>query len=185
MALDSKGQKMSKSKGNVMSPIDLADEFGMDALRMALVVGNAPGNDIPVSNEKVRAYKKFVNKLWNIARFVLENTDENDDTLDTPVDNAHVENFKKIKYEITKNLDNYQLHLASEELYQYAWHEYADVVIEEIKKDLNPENKKVLRYLFRQILIIAHPFMPFVTEEIWSDFADTSNNNLLMVQDWE
>ncbi len=185
MALDSKGQKMSKSKGNVMSPIDLADEFGMDALRMALVVGNAPGNDIPVSNDKVKAYKKFVNKLWNIARFVLENTDKSDDTLDTTFNNIHIENFKKVKYEITKNLDNYQLHLASEELYQYVWHEYADVVIEEIKKDLSSENKKVLRYLFKQILIVTHPFMPFVTEEIWSDFADVSKDNLLLVQDWE
>ncbi len=185
MVLDPKGQKMSKSKGNVLSPIDLASDFGMDALRMALVVGNAPGNDIPLSAEKVKAYKKFVNKLWNIARFVLENTSEEDDTLDMTIDNTYVENFKKIKYEITKNIENYQLHLASEELYQYVWHEYADVVIEEIKKDLSSENKKVLRYLFKQILIIAHPFMPFVTEEIWSDFADVSGDNLLLVQDWE
>jgi valyl-tRNA synthetase len=184
MVLDSKGQKMSKSKGNVMSPIDLADEFGMDALRMALIVGNAPGNDIPLSSEKVKAYKKFVNKLWNIARFVLENTNEKDEE-EVDVANIHVENFKKVKYEITKNLDNYQLHLASEELYQYVWHEYADIVIEEIKKDLSGENKKVLRYLFKQILITAHPFIPFVTEEIWGDFADVSGDNLLLVQDWE
>jgi valyl-tRNA synthetase len=185
MVLDSKGQKMSKSKGNVMSPIDLADEFGMDALRMALINGNAPGNDIPLSNEKVKAYKKFVNKLWNIARFVLENTNKEDDSIDKIVDNKHIENFKKIKYNITKNIESYQLHLASEELYQYIWHEYADVVIEEIKKDLSPENKKVLRYLFKQILIIAHPFMPFVTEEIWSDLANVSGDNLLLIQDWE
>lgn len=181
MALDSKGQKMSKSKGNTLSPIDLADEFGMDALRMALVVGNAPGNDIPVSNEKVRAYKKFVNKLWNIARFVLENTSSEDEG-EINFENAHIENFKKIKYEITKNIENYQLHLASDEMYHYVWHEYADIVIEEIKKDLSPENKKVLRYLFKQILVIAHPFMPFVTEEIWSDFG---GKQLLLVEDWE
>ena len=184
MVLDAKGQKMSKSKGNVLSPIDLADEYGMDALRMALIVGNAPGNDIPLSVDKVKAYKKFVNKLWNIARFVLENTDE---SMDGEVDltNKHIENFKNIKNDISKNIESYQLHLASESLYQYVWHEYADVVLEEIKKDLTDENKKVLRYLFKQILIIAHPFMPFVTEEIWSDFVDVEVNGLLLVQDWE
>ena len=184
MVLDAKGQKMSKSKGNVLSPIDLADEYGMDALRMALIVGNAPGNDIPLSVDKVKAYKKFVNKLWNIARFVLENTDE---SMDGEVDltNKHIENFKNIKNYISKNIESYQLHLASESLYQYVWHEYADVVLEEIKKDLTDENKKVLRYLFKQILIIAHPFMPFVTEEIWSDFVDVEVNGLLLVQDWE
>jgi len=181
MVLDPKGQKMSKSKGNVLSPIDLADEFGMDALRMALIVGNAPGNDVPMSNDKVKAYKKFVNKLWNIARFVLENTDENDvGEIDST--NKHIVTFLNTKKDITKNIESYQLHLASEELYQYVWHEYADIVIEEIKKDLSPENKKVLRHLFKQILIIAHPFMPFVTEEIWSDFGETE---LLLVQDWE
>jgi valyl-tRNA synthetase len=185
MVLDAKGQKMSKSKGNVMSPIDLADEFGMDALRMALIVGNAPGNDIPLSHDKVKAYKKFVNKLWNIARFVLENTSEEDNVLDIDIDNKYIAKFLETKKDITKNIESYQLHLASAELYQYVWHEYADVVIEEIKKDLSGENKKVLRFLFKQILIISHPFMPFVTNEIWGDFAYVEGDNLLLVQDWE
>ncbi len=182
MVLDSKGQKMSKSKGNVLSPIDVADEYGMDALRMALVVGNAPGNDIPLSVEKIKAYKKFVNKLWNIARFVMENTDENDEG-EINENNQFIQNFTKVKEDISKNIDGYQLHLASEDLYQYVWHEYADVVIEDIKKDLSPENKKILRHLFRQILIIAHPFIPFITEEIWSDFD--KSGELLLVQDWK
>lgn len=182
MVLDNKGQKMSKSKGNVLSPIDLADEYGMDALRMSLIVGNAPGNDIPLSSDKVKAYKKFVNKLWNIARFVLENTDENDTGV-IDEENIHIQNFRKTKIDITKNIENYQLHLASEELYQYIWHEYADIVLEEIKKDLSPLNKKVLRYLFKQILVTAHPFIPFVTEEIWKDFDNSGE--LLLVQDWE
>ena len=182
MVLDAKGQKMSKSKGNVLSPIDLADEYGMDALRMSLIVGNAPGNDIPLSSDKVKAYKKFVNKLWNIARFVLENTDENDEG-EVDINNKNIENFLKTKSDLTKNIENYQLHLAGEELYQYIWHEYADIVIEEIKKDLTSENKKVLRFLFKQILIIAHPFIPFVTEEIWSDF--NKSGELLLIQNWE
>ncbi len=182
MVLDAKGQKMSKSKGNVLSPIDVADEYGMDALRMSLIVGNAPGNDIPLSIDKIKAYKKFVNKLWNIARFVLENTDENDmGTVDE--NNIHIQNLNKSKDIITKNIENYQLHLAGEELYQYIWHEYADIVIEEVKKDLSPENKKVLRYIFKQILIISHPFIPFVTEEIWKDFDNSGE--LLLVQDWK
>ncbi len=182
MVLDSKGQKMSKSKGNVLSPIDVADNYGMDALRMSLVVGNAPGNDIPLGEDKIRAYRKFVNKLWNIARFVMENTDENDEG-EVNQNAQFIQNFIKIKEDISKNIDSYQLHLASEDLYQYVWHEYADIVIEEIKKDLSPENKKILRYLFRQILIIAHPFMPFITEEIWGDFD--KSGELLLVQDWK
>jgi valyl-tRNA synthetase len=99
------------------------------------------------------------------------------------MNNKYIQNFINAKNDITKNIENYQLHLASEELYQYIWHEYADVVIEEIKKDLTPENKKVLRYLMKQILIIAHPFMPFITEEIWGDFDNSGE--LLLVKDWE
>ncbi len=181
MVLDGKGQKMSKSKGNVLSPIDLADKYGMDALRMALIVGNAPGNDIPLSEDKVKAYRKFVNKLWNIARFVMENTDEND-IGDIDTNNKYIQNFNLIKDQITKNIENYQLHLAGEELYQYIWHEYADIIIEDVKKDLSSDNKKILRYLFKQILIISHPFMPFITEEIWSDFEN--KNKLLMIENW-
>lgn len=182
MTLDNKGQKMSKSKGNVMSPIDLADEYGMDALRMSLVVGTTPGNDIPVSKDKVNAYKKFVNKLWNIARFVLENTERVEAKADT--ENEKVKRILEVKAGIAKHIETYQLHLASEELYHYVWHEFADVVIEEVKKDLTDENKASLRYMLKEILTMAHPFMPFVTEEIWKDVRDEGDVELLLVKGW-
>jgi valyl-tRNA synthetase len=182
MTLDEKGQKMSKSKGNVMSPIEVADEFGMDALRMALIVGTTPGNDIPLSKDKVRAYKKFVNKLWNIARFVLENTEGVEAKADT--ENEKVKRILEVKSVIAKHIETYQLHLAAEELYHYVWHEFADVVIEEVKKDLTDANKSMLRYMLKEILTIAHPFMPFVTEEIWVDVRGEGDTELLLVKEW-
>ncbi|MEN9604679.1 MAG: hypothetical protein RJB39_364 [Candidatus Parcubacteria bacterium] len=189
MVLDPKGQKMSKSKGNVMSPIDLADNFGMDALRMALLVGNTPGNDMSLAEEKVRAYKKFVNKLWNIARFVFENTTEADHDIEK-TRSPLTERLFAAKEEIGKHIEDYQLHLASEAMYHYIWHDFADIVIEEIKKTLNnPEadepTKKTARILLRgmfiEVLKMAHPFIPFVTEEIW---VDMGKKELLMVEEW-
>lgn len=184
MTLDNKGQKMSKSKGNVMSPIDIADEYGMDALRMSLVVGTTPGNDIPVSKDKVNAYKKFVNKLWNIARFVLENTKGVNIDVKIDIKNTYVERITEVKSVIAKHIDTYQLHLAAEELYHYVWHEFADVVIEEVKKDLTDANKGMLRYMLKEILTMAHPFMPFVTEEIWGDVRGEGEVELLLVKGW-
>lgn len=187
MVLDGKGQKMSKSKGNVLSPIDVADTYGMDALRMALLVGNAPGNDIPLSEDKIRAYKKFVNKLWNIARFVFENTSA-EDSADV-VDIAETK-LLETKKEIEKQIDNYQLHIAAEVLYHYVWHHFADVVIEDVKKVLSDESVDVeekkkqrvyLRGTFESMLKLIHPFMPFVTEQIWSDLG---KEGLLMVEEW-
>lgn len=183
MVLDPKGQKMSKSKGNVLSPIEVADTYGMDALRMALLVGNAPGNDMPLSEEKVKAYKKFINKLWNIARFVFENTSEID------VGGQIDEVFLETKKEIEKQIESYQLHMASEALYHYIWHHFADVVIEDVKKVLNSDadeetkskQRAYLRTTFEGILKLAHPFVPFVTEEIWSDMGKMG---LLMVEEW-
>jgi valyl-tRNA synthetase len=182
MTLDPKGQKMSKSKGNVMSPIDLADEFGMDALRMSLVVGTTSGSDQSVSKDKVNAYKKFVNKLWNISRFVFENTEGIEASAD--MENEKVKRILEVKNRIAKHIETYQLHLASEELYHFVWHEFADVVIEEVKKDLTDANKAMLRYMLKEILTMAHPFMPFVTEEIWGDIRSEDDAELLMVREW-
>ncbi len=189
MVLDPKGQKMSKSKGNVMSPIDLADNFGMDALRMALLVGNTPGGDMSLSEEKVRAYKKFVNKLWNIARFVFENT-STDDVVSADMFAVQETKLEETKKEIGKHIESYQLHLAAEAVYHYVWHHFADVVIEEVKKVLqdpavSEEEKKkqrvYLRSSFEGVLKIAHPFIPFVTEQIWEDMG---KSELLMVAEW-
>ncbi len=124
MVLDAKGKKMSKSKGNTLSPIELIDEFGTDATRMSLIVGNTPGKDMALSKDKVRAYKKFANKLWNIARFIYENTEDFDyqnfdqNKLDKEEREIiqYLEDFKK---EIGEDIEKYRLYLAGEKIYHY------------------------------------------------------------------
>ena len=183
---DEKGEKMSKSKGNVVNPIELIDIYGVDALRIALVVGNTPGTDLALSRDRIKGYKNFANKIWNITRFVLENTENThlvegllSENPDTKSNELMVE-FKKIVEDITSDMENYRFHLAAEKIYQYVWHRFADEIIEESKT--NEESKKVLLQIWKDCLKILHPFMPFVTEEIWSMLP--GNKNLLMVEKW-
>lgn len=196
MVLDAKGQKMSKSKGNTLSPIDLADEFGTDATRMAFVVANPPGANMPLSTDKVRAYKKFANKLWNIARFVYSNTDgfgyESFDANNLSADDQQlIEQWESVKTEITDDIENYRIYLAAEKLYHYVWHTFADEVIESTKEFTDPETrlitnddkKYVLLHIMQGFIKCLHPFMPFVTSEIWKDFP-IENKNLLLVEKW-
>ena len=191
---DSKGQKMSKSKGNVVSPIDLIEKYGADALRMGLVVGNSPGMDISFSEDKIKGYKHFANKLWNITRFVLQSTedlkyDENFDTW-TESDKVLIESQNEEIKNLTQEIDNLKLHIASDRIYQYVWNEFAAKIIEESKpilKDGTDEEKKsraqFLLHSLRKIMIILHPFMPFVTEELWS-ITPFSNKKMLMIENW-
>ncbi|MCK5588766.1 MAG: valine--tRNA ligase [Candidatus Pacebacteria bacterium] len=196
MVLDGKGVKMSKSKGNTLSPIDLGDEFGMDATRMSFVIGNTPGRDMPLPVDKVRGYKKFSNKIWNIARFIYENTDgfdyQNFDTSKlTETENIIIKEVKNIKLEVGKNIEDYKLYMGAEDAYHYVWHTLADKILEESKEALGnkttAEDKKNKQYMlltiFGEILKMLHPFMPFITEEIWSDFP-IENKDLLMVESW-
>lgn len=188
---DKQGRKMSKSLGNIVDPLHMAETFGTDAVRMSLIVGNGPGNDVNISDDKARAYKKFANKLWNITRFVLEQTTENDEEAPekiTEIDTTYVKEFHSQISEINEDMDNYQYHLASEKLYSYIWHTFADVIIEEKKKDLTDEkHAPSARYLLRHILktscIILHPFMPFITEEIWQSLKKPDEPDLI-VTDW-
>ncbi len=196
MVLDSKGVKMSKSKGNVLSPIDLAEEFGTDAMRMAFVVANPPGSDMPLSTDKVRAYKKFANKLWNIARFVYSSFedfsyDHEDFGNMNAEDQLRVEKFNDVRDDIAKDIEQYRPHLAAEKLYHYVWHEFADNVLEASKNALAGETSEddrlskqfMLYQILEGILKTAHPFMPFITEEIWKDFPN-KEKNLLIVESW-
>ncbi len=197
MVLDKKGVKMSKSKGNVLSPVELAQQFGTDATRMAFVVANPPGSDMALSEDKVRAYQKFSNKLWNIARFVytgLEDFDydaEDYGNMDQE-DQLRVDDWLKIHAEITNDIENYRLYLAAEKLYHYVWHSFADHVIEASKKALNDEtsaedkvSKQFMLYnIFEGIIKTLHPFMPFITEEIWKDFPK-ADKRMLMVEKWD
>ncbi len=193
MILDGKGQKMSKSKGNTLSPIELSDEFGTDATRMSFIIGNTPGKDMSLTTDKVRAYKKFANKIWNIARFIYSNTE---DFNYTGFDTSSLEkkqldylvNLEKFKEDLSKDIEEYRLYLAAEKIYHFIWHELADKLIEDVKNSVSCEEKEeknqylLLKYLHESLKML-HPFMPFITEEIWKDFP-IANKNLLIVEKW-
>lgn len=173
MVNDAENKKMSKSKGNVISPIDMANKFGTDALRMALVVGNPPGGSTPLAEDKIKAYKHFANKLWNITRFVASR--ENSGDLISELKSE----FDELAADITADIENYRYYLGAEKLYAYMWHRFADVIIEESKG--KPEYGKTLYYILENSLKLLHPFMPFVTEEIWNILG---KDKLLMIEEW-
>ena len=173
---DAQGKKMSKSKGNVINPLTLTDKYGTDALRMALIVGNTPGTDLALQENKVKGYKHFANKIWNITRFVLDNTKD----VEPANASALIDECNKTIKDVTEDMENFRFYLASEKLYHYLWHRYADEIIEESKK--NEEVKKSLFYILENSLKLLHPFMPFITEEIWSILP--ARKNLLMVEKW-
>jgi len=174
MVRDAKGQKMSKSKGNVISPLDVSEEYGTDALRMGLVVGNTPGTDMNLDPRKVGAYKKFANKLWNIARFVLSEAPQGD------IIPALKDEFDAMAQDVTKDMQEFRIYMAAEKLYHYVWDRFAAQIIEESKG--KPEYSATLYYILENSLKLLHPFMPFVTEEIWSDMP--ARRDLLMVEQW-
>ncbi len=184
---DAKGRKMSKSLNNGIDPLDISDKFGADAGRMALVVSTAPGTDSKISEDKIKGYKNFANKIWNITRFILENTTEND--FKKNIQNKLTREFDEIAEDITKDMENYRFHLASEKIYQYVWHRFADEIIEESKEILKnggekaEEKKATLIMIWRNCLKILHPFIPYVTEEIWS-MLPGKNKKLLIVEKW-
>ena len=181
---DQKGQKMSKSKGNVVNPVDVIEEFGVDAMRMSYIVGNVPGENLNFSLDKIRGYKKFSNKLWNIARFVLSSTDE---MVEEDVSNHHyISEFNNVAKDITKDMNESRYHLASEKIYHYVWHVFADKIIEESKDNLNNTTKNILMYIFINSMKLLHPFIPFVTESIWEHIPTNSQKtkDLLMIESW-
>ena len=173
---DGQGRKMSKSLGNGIDPLDIAAKFGADAGRIALITGTAPGTDSKISEDKIKGYKNFANKAWNITRYVLENT-----TDDGEATGPLVEEFNTIAKDVTLDMENYRFHLASEKIYQYIWHRFADEIIEDSKK--NEETKKVLLPIWKNCIKLLHPFMPFCTEEIWS-MLPIKDKTLLMVETW-
>ena len=191
---DITGKKVSKSSGNNIDPIDIINEYGADALRMALIVGVGPGNDTKFDINKVKAYKHFSNKIWNITRFILMNTvglkyDANF-SLYTEQELELIQERDLLIRDITKEMEEYKFYLVAEKIYQYVWTRFADVIIEESKSILEgtDEVKKLARkqFLFDtlvKILKIVHPFMPFVTEEIWQTLP-IENKKLLIVEKW-
>ena len=172
---DAQGKKMSKSKGNVVNPLTLTEKYGTDALRMTLIVGNTPGTDLSLREDKVKGYKNFANKVWNIARFILskERTGELKKEL--------VEEFDALAKDITTDMENYRFYLGAEKIYHYIWHRFADEILEESKKD-QESYSATLYYILENSLKLLHPFMPFITEEIWQEIAH--GKSLLMIESW-
>jgi valyl-tRNA synthetase len=190
---DSQGRKMSKSLGNGMDPMEVAKKFGMDAGRMALIIGTAPGTDSKIDENKIKGYKNFANKVWNITRFVLTSTEDTDINIKpdlTKEDSKKIIGLNDIIKDITNDIENYRFYLASEKIYHYIWHNFADIIIEESKVALasgDEKIKKSTQYTLYRILTIClkalHPFMPFMTEEVWSSLPH-QNKKLLMIEEW-
>jgi len=193
---DEQNRKFSKSLGNATDPLEMIEKYGTDALRMALLVAVAPGQDIKFNEDKVKAYKKFANKIWNIARFIYSSVEDFDyDNFDinklTDFEKNILKSFDDLIIEITGEMKEYKLYLTSEKLYHFVWHELADKILEESKEALfdktTPEDKAnkqfMLLNLFEKVLKTLHPFMPFITEEVWADFPK-KNKKLLLVEEW-
>ncbi len=195
---DAKGQKFSKSLNNGVEPLEVIEKYGTDALRMSTIVGIGPGNDANFGFEKVKAYQHFANKLWNIARFILMNLPDDPDSPKkasyNPDEQKTIDDLKSFCADITQDMDNLRLYLASEKVYHYIWHTFADKIIEESKSKLTNENEKIKlstqRMLFEILttsLKLLHPFMPFVTEEIWSKLPGNppaGGKQLLIIEEW-
>ncbi len=187
---DAKGRKFSKSLGNGIDPIEMIERFGADALRMGLLVGTSIGNDIRFDENKVKGYKNFANKLWNITRYVLTETEGADRTVQLTEDDAQIRaELDAILADVTEDLEAYRVYMAAEKLYHYAWDRFASELIEESKRIFSENNavavasrKALLISLLSDLLKALHPLMPFVTEEIWNSLAP--NEGLLMVQKW-
>ena len=198
---DKEGKKLSKSLGNNIDPMEMGQKYGIDAVRMSLIVGTAPGADSKMSEDKIRANKHFANKLWNITRFVLENTVSSNgavvpymiplrDVTLVANDTARLAELNSAVADISKDIANLNLHLAAEKLYHYAWHTFADVVIEESKPILNGADMTAkasrqwfLYHALITMLKLLHPFMPFVTEAIWQKLPH-KDTDILMVAQW-
>lgn len=197
---DGQGRKMSKSLGNIIDPLDMVKKYGADATRLSLIIGAQPGNDLKLSEDRVRGYKHFANKLWNISRFVLENYDSqtivNNDSL-TIADQKLLKEAQDLAASASKNIDSFRLDLAADSIYHFVWDRFAAQIIEESKPILKSEDAadgrlpagrqasraRLLYEILTISLKVLHPFMPFVTEAIWQRLPQ-KDAPLLMVAKW-
>lgn len=188
---DAQGRKMSKSLGNGIDPLEVIDEYGADALRFMLATGNSPGNDMRFMDEKVKASRNFANKIWNAARFIMMNLPDGFMVSELP-ENLHVEDkwiiskFNTLAKEVTENLDKFELGIAVQKLYDFIWDVYCDWYIELTKPRIQAGGETaetaqtVLVWVMQGMLKLLHPFMPYITEEIWQ--ALTGSSEPLMLQ---
>jgi len=184
---DEEGRKMSKSLGNVINPLDMITKYGTDALRLSLVIGATPGNDLKLSEEKIAGFRNFTNKLWNIGRYILTAVKEIKNLREKPkpktlADQWILTRLNEIISEVSKHLDNYEFSAAGEKLRDFTWGDFADWYIEIHKIE---KNDSLLVTCYLLLLKLWHPFMPFVTEVIWGMMAGSEKKeDLLIVQRW-
>ncbi|WP_297289471.1 valine--tRNA ligase [uncultured Flavonifractor sp.] len=189
---DDKGRKMSKSLGNGIDPLEMANQYGADALRFNLVTGNSPGNDMRFYTERCEAMRNFANKIWNASRFLMMNLTIDQCQLPDKLeleDKWILSKLNSVIPEITENMERYELGVAAQKVYDFIWDSYCDWYIELTKTRLQGEDEdskiraqQVLCYVLTEILKLLHPFMPFITEEIWQ--ALPHQGDYLMLQQW-
>lgn len=188
---DTQGRKFSKSLGNGIDPLDVAEKYGSDAGRMALIIGTAPGTDMKLAEDKIKGQKLFANKLWNITRFILSNSQDMDmGATYTDRDQELLSQWKNELGKITQDIEEYSLHTASEAIYHYIWDTLASTILEESKSLLVSDDlvvkqsrQKLLYTLLTESITVLHPFMPFVTETIWQ-MLPHKEKPLLMISKW-
>ena len=190
---DAQGRKMSKSLGNGIDPLEIIEQYGADALRLTLVIGSTPGNDMRFSDDKVKASRNFANKLWNATRFVMMNLPEDfvpgEPASLTMADRWILSRFNSLVREVTANLDKFELGLAAQKVQDFIWEVYCDWYIEIAKIRLNSEDageadsaRKILVHVLSEALKLLHPFMPFITEEIYTALPGSAPS--IMDQAW-
>ncbi len=211
LVLDEQGKKMSKSKGNVINPLEMIKKYGTDATRLSLVIGSTPGNDLRLSEKKVAGFRNFTNKLWNVSRFILQNINKANNsesfasfeiinlrTIKTQniklntADKWILNKMQKLIVEVTDDIENYRFSPAGEKLREFTWNDLADWYLEISKFEKNKAKNWILAVILRDLLKLWHPFIPFITEKIWSSFAKATEDksegekkkNLLMISQW-
>jgi len=190
---DENGVKMSKSLGNGIDPLLVIDQYGADALRMFLAIGNSPGNDMRYSEKRVEACRNFANKLWNASRFVHMNIDDYNVKNELPAtleteDKWILHTLNNVAKEVNENLERFELGIALSKIYDFIWNSYCDWYIELCKARLQSEGetaqnaRQVLIYVLDKILKLLHPFMPFITEEIWQTIPHDTDGKTVMLE---
>ena len=192
---DSQGRKMSKSLGNGIDPLEIIDQYGADALRLTLITGNAPGNDMRFYYEKVEANRNFANKVWNASRFIMMNMEGKEITVPAaselePVDKWILSKCNTLVKDVTENMENYDLGIAVQKVYDFIWDEFCDWYIEMVKPRLynsdDAKSQNAALYTLKSVLIDAlkllHPYMPFITEEIFCTLQ--SEEESIMISRW-
>ncbi|MEW6608573.1 MAG: valine--tRNA ligase [bacterium] len=194
---DAEGQKMSKSRGNVIDPLEVIDKYGTDALRFTLAIMAVQGRDILLSEERIEGYRHFCNKLWNAGRLILTNLEDYVQNSEFGIQNSKIlsladkwilSRLNQVIEKVTEGIDSYRFNESAQILYDFIWHEYCDWYLELIKPELGGQRRKITQQLlidtYEAILRLLHPFMPFITEELWEKLPVHKTTNSIMVTPW-